>query len=137
VEPLDAPIRRNKTKQAAAKMHGRVKSVEREKEERKTDEERHEELRKVRMYHEVTGKVLAMKQQRQLEPHVLPLTSHLLLLNPDFHMLWSYRRDIIDAVAAKAADPKTELADIAKTELKLTFVRGSQRVECLLSVLNS
>lgn len=108
-------------------MHGRVKSVEREKEERKTDEERHEELRKVRMYHEVTGKVLAMKQQRQLEPHVLPLTSHLLLLNPDFHMLWSYRRDVIDAVAAKATDPKAELADIAKTELKLTFVRGSWR----------
>lgn len=105
-------------------MHGRVKSVEREKEQQKTDEQRQEELRKVRTYREVTGKVLAMKAQRLREAHVLPLTSHLLLLNPDFHMIWSYRREVIDAVAAKAENPKAELAEIAKTELKLTFVRA-------------
>lgn len=104
-------------------MHGRVKSVEREKEQQKTDAERQEDLRRVRTYHEVTGKVLAMKQQRVLEPHVLPLTSHLLLLNPDFHLLWNYRRDVIDAITAGATEPTAELQEIAKTELKLTFVR--------------
>ncbi|ETN14692.1 hypothetical protein PPTG_22180 [Phytophthora nicotianae INRA-310] len=67
-------------------MHGRVKSVEREKEKQKTDEQRQEELSKVRMYHEVAGKVLDMKRQQLYEPSVLPLTSHLLLLNPEFHV---------------------------------------------------
>ncbi|RLN88960.1 hypothetical protein BBJ28_00007812 [Nothophytophthora sp. Chile5] len=102
-------------------MHGRVKSVEREKEEKKTDEERREDLAKVRMYHEVAGKVLALKKQKLYEPHVLPLTSHLLLLNPEFHMVWSYRREVIDALATKADDPTTEMQEIAKTELKLTL----------------
>ncbi|ETM53679.1 hypothetical protein L914_02868, partial [Phytophthora nicotianae] len=78
-------------------MHGRVKSVEREKEQQKTDEQRQEELSKVRMYHEVAGKVLDMKRQQLYEPSVLPLTSHLLLLNPEFHVVWSYRRQAIDA----------------------------------------
>lgn len=104
-------------------MHGRVKSVEREKEQRKTDEERQEDLRKVRMYHEVAGKILALKKQGLREAHVLPLTSHLLLLNPEFHMVWSYRREIIDAISAGAQDPQAELQELAKTELKLTLVR--------------
>lgn len=112
-------------------MHGRVKSVEREKEQRKTDEERQEDLRKVRMYHEVAGKILALKKQGLREAHVLPLTSHLLLLNPEFHMVWSYRREIIDAISASAQDPQAELQELAKTELKLTFVRiCSHRLLC-------
>ncbi|KAF1336809.1 Geranylgeranyl transferase type-2 subunit alpha, partial [Globisporangium splendens] len=102
-------------------MHGRVKSVEREREQQKTDEQRHEELAKVRMYHEVAGKILALKQQQLYEAHVLPLTSHLLLLNPEFHMVWSYRREIIDAISARAQDKDAELEELAKTELKLTL----------------
>ncbi|ETI54114.1 hypothetical protein F443_03032 [Phytophthora nicotianae P1569] len=102
-------------------MHGRVKSVEREKEQQKTDEQRQEELSKVRMYHEVAGKVLDMKRQQLYEPSVLPLTSHLLLLNPEFHVVWSYRRQAIDALAQKAENPEAEMLDMAKTELKLTL----------------
>ncbi|TYZ61894.1 hypothetical protein PybrP1_006470 [[Pythium] brassicae (nom. inval.)] len=102
-------------------MHGRVKSEEREKEQRKTDDERQEDLRKVRLYHEVAGKILALKKAGAREPHVLPLTSHLLLLNPEFHMVWSFRRELIEAVSAAAADPQEELAALAQTELKLTL----------------
>ncbi|KAF4316505.1 hypothetical protein BBO99_00008660 [Phytophthora kernoviae] len=102
-------------------MHGRVKSVEREKEENKTDEDRREELSKVRMYHDVAGKVLAMKKQKIYEPHVLPLTSHLLLLNPEFHVVWSYRREVLNVLIAKAKDSPTEKQELAKTELKLTL----------------
>ncbi|KAK1942645.1 Geranylgeranyl transferase type-2 subunit alpha [Phytophthora citrophthora] len=102
-------------------MHGRVKSVEREKEQQKTDEQRQEELSKVRMYHEVAGKVLEMKHQKLYEPSVLPLTSHLLLLNPEFHVVWSYRRQVIDALVQKAEDPETEQQELAQTELKLTL----------------
>ncbi|KAG7386458.1 hypothetical protein PHYBOEH_008684 [Phytophthora boehmeriae] len=98
-------------------MHGRVKSVEREKEEKKTDEDRREELSKVRMYHDVAGKVLAMKKQKIHEPHVLPLTSHLLLLNPEFHVVWSYRREVLNALLTQDADKQ----ELAKTELKLTL----------------
>lgn len=105
-------------------MHGRVKSVEREKEQQKTDAQRQEELSKVRMYHEVAGKVLEMKRQQLYEPSALPLTSHLLLLNPEFHVVWSYRRQAIDALAAKAQDPPAEMQEMAKTELKLTLVRS-------------
>lgn len=104
-------------------MHGRVKSEEREKEQRKTDSERQEDLRKVRLYHEVAGKILALKKAGAREAHVLPLTSHLLLLNPEFHMVWSFRRELIDAASAAAADPQEELAALAKSELKLTMVR--------------
>lgn len=103
-------------------MHGRVKSVEREKEQQKTDAQRQEELSKVRMYHEVASKVLEMKRQQLHEPSVLPLTSHLLLLNPEFHVVWSYRRQAIDALAQKAEHPATEMQEMAKTELKLTLV---------------
>ncbi|RLN88262.1 hypothetical protein BBJ28_00008930 [Nothophytophthora sp. Chile5] len=117
-------------------MHGRVKSVEREKEEKKTDEERREDLAKVRMYHEVAGKVLALKKQKLYEPHVLPLTSHLLLLNPEFHMVWSYRREVIDALAARADDPATEMQEIAQTELKLTLVRQFGRTFRILCARN-
>ncbi|KAL7685612.1 putative geranylgeranyl transferase type-2 subunit alpha [Plasmopara halstedii] len=102
-------------------MHGRVKSIEREKEQQKTDEQRQEELSKVRMYHEVAGKVLDLKRQQFFEPSVLPLTSHLLLLNPEFHMVWNYRRQTIDALATKSADPAAEWQELAKTELKLTL----------------
>ncbi|KAF4036878.1 Protein prenyltransferase alpha subunit repeat-containing protein [Phytophthora infestans] len=102
-------------------MHGRVKSVEREKEQHKTDAQRQEELSKVRMYHEVAGKVLDMKRQQLYEPSVLPLTSHLLLLNPEFHVVWSYRRQAIDALAQKAENPEAEMLTMAKTELKLTL----------------
>ncbi|POM58791.1 Geranylgeranyl transferase type-2 subunit alpha [Phytophthora palmivora] len=102
-------------------MHGRVKSVEREKEQQKTDEQRQEELSKVRMYHEVATKVLEMKRQQVYEPSVLPLTSHLLLLNPEFHVVWSYRRLAIDALAQKAENPEAEMQEMAKTELKLTL----------------
>ncbi|KAF1795045.1 hypothetical protein JG687_00009759 [Phytophthora cactorum] len=102
-------------------MHGRVKSVEREKEQQKTDAERQEELSKVRMYHEVAGKVLDMKRQQLYEPSVLPLTSHLLLLNPEFHVVWSYRRQTIDALAQKAENTEAEMLEMAKTELKLTL----------------
>ncbi|KAG7386909.1 hypothetical protein PHYPSEUDO_015114 [Phytophthora pseudosyringae] len=102
-------------------MHGRVKSVEREKEQQKTDAQRQEELSKVRMYHEVAGKVLEMKRQQLFEPSVLPLTSHLLLLNPEFHVVWSYRRQAIDALAQKAENPETEMQEMARTELKLTL----------------
>ncbi|KAE8961955.1 hypothetical protein PR003_g28619 [Phytophthora rubi] len=102
-------------------MHGRVKSVEREKEHQKTDAQRQEELSKVRMYHEVAGKVLELKRQQLYEPSALPLTSHLLLLNPEFHVVWSYRRQAIDALAAKAQDPAAEMQEMAKTELKLTL----------------
>ncbi|KAL4145767.1 hypothetical protein PRNP1_011643 [Phytophthora ramorum] len=102
-------------------MHGRVKSVEREKEQQKTDAQRQEELAKVRMYHEVAGKVLAMKRQQLHEPSALPLTSHLLLLNPEFHVVWSYRRQVIDALAKRAQDPAAERHEMAKTELKLTL----------------
>ncbi|KAF4148567.1 hypothetical protein GN958_ATG00795 [Phytophthora infestans] len=83
-------------------MHGRIKSVEREKEQHKTDAQHQEELSNVRMYHEVAGKVLDMKRQQLYEPSVLPLTSHLLLLNPEFHVVSSYRRQAIDALAQKA-----------------------------------
>ncbi|KAL3664352.1 hypothetical protein V7S43_010676 [Phytophthora oleae] len=102
-------------------MHGRVKSVEREKEQQKTDAQRQEELSKVRMYHEVAGKVLEMKRQQIYEPSVLPLTSHLLLLNPEFHVVWSYRRQVIDALVQKAENPEAEQQEIAQTELKLTL----------------
>lgn len=102
-----------------------VKSVEREKEEKRTDDERREMLTKVRMYHEVAGKVLALKAQRVLEATILPLTSHLLLLNPEFHIVWSYRREIIDALLAKHKEAgesaAADVAELAKTELKLTF----------------
>jgi geranylgeranyl transferase type-2 subunit alpha len=73
------------------------------------------------MYHEVAGKILALKQQKLYEAHVLPLTSHLLLLNPEFHMVWGYRREIIDAISARAQDSQVELKELAKTELKLTL----------------
>ncbi|KAE9317007.1 hypothetical protein PF008_g18860 [Phytophthora fragariae] len=102
-------------------MHGRVKSVQREKEHQKTDAQRQEELSKVRMYHEVAGKVLELKRQQLYEPSALPLTSHLLLLNPEFHVVWNYRRQAIDALAAKAQDPAAEMQEMAKTELKLTL----------------
>ncbi|RMX68366.1 hypothetical protein KXD40_008696 [Peronospora effusa] len=102
-------------------MHGRVKSVEREKEQHKTDEQRQEELSKVRMYHEVAGKVLLMKKQELYEPSALPLTSHLLLLNPEFHIIWSYRRQIIEALAKKSKNPVTEMQKMANIELKLTL----------------
>ncbi|KAJ0391372.1 hypothetical protein ATCC90586_007932 [Pythium insidiosum] len=107
-------------------MHGRVKSVEREKEERKTDDDRREELTKVRMYHEVAGKVLALKAQRVLEAHILPLTSHLLLLNPEFHIVWGYRREILTALLERHTQGATDgdaisPEELAKTELKLTF----------------
>lgn len=102
-------------------MHGRVKSVEREKEQQKTDAQRQEELSKVRMYHEVAGKVLEMKRQQVYEPSVLPLTSHLLLLNPEFHVVWSYRRQVIDALVQKADNPEEEQQELAQTELKLTL----------------
>jgi geranylgeranyl transferase type-2 subunit alpha len=102
-------------------MHGRVKSVEREKEQQKTDAQRQEELAKVRMYHEVAGKVLQLKRQQTFEPSVLPLTSHLLLLNPEFHVVWSFRRQAIAALAQKAADPDAEMKELAKAELKLTL----------------
>ncbi|GMF12887.1 unnamed protein product [Phytophthora lilii] len=110
-------------------MHGRVKSVEREKEQQKSDAQRQEDLSKVRAYHEVAGKVLAMKRQQLFEPGALPLTSHLLLLNPEFHVLWSYRRQTIDALAAKAEDPAAEMQELAKTELKLTLVRQKSQAK--------
>ena len=103
-------------------MHGRVKSVEREKEQHKTDEQRQEELSKVQLYHEVAGKVLDMKRQKFYEPSALPLTSHLLLLNPEFHLIWSYRRQIIEALAQKSENPVMEMQKIATIELKLTLV---------------
>ncbi|DBA04898.1 TPA: hypothetical protein N0F65_006900 [Lagenidium giganteum] len=102
-------------------MHGRVKSAEREKEEKKSDDDRREELTKVRMYHEVVGKVLALKKERVLAAHVLPLTSHLLLLNPEFHIIWGYRRETVDALIEQAGDKEHELQNLGKTELKLTF----------------
>ncbi|TMW61269.1 hypothetical protein Poli38472_013732 [Pythium oligandrum] len=106
-------------------MHGRVKSVEREQEAKKTDEDRREELTKVRMYHEVADKVLALRAQRVLAAHLLPLTSHVLLLNPEFHVIWGYRREILLSLLDKHAQSATEEAmtpeEIAKTELKLTF----------------
>jgi hypothetical protein len=104
-------------------MHGRVKSVEREKEATRTDDERREMLSKVRMYHEVAGKVLSLRAQRVREAHLLPLTSHLLLLNPEFHIVWAYRREIIDELLGKEGEGDTSAAEIAKTELKLTLVR--------------
>ncbi|CAH0478248.1 unnamed protein product [Peronospora belbahrii] len=102
-------------------MHGRVKSVEREKQQHKTDEQRQEELSKVCMYHEVAEKVLEMKKQQCYEPSVLPLTSHLLLLNPEFHTIWNYRRQVIDALSEKAENPVAQMQEMAKTELKLTM----------------
>lgn len=110
-------------------MHGRVKSVEREKEDKKTDDERHAELTKVRMYHDVAGKVLAWKAEKRYEPQMLTLTSHLLLLNPEFHMVWSYRREILTAMGATKREdtPSAEVQDAAKTELRLTFVRACNR----------
>ncbi|GMF28653.1 unnamed protein product [Phytophthora fragariaefolia] len=102
-------------------MHGRVKSVEREKEQQKTDAQRQEELSKLRMYHEVAEKVLELHRQRLYEPSALPLSSHLLLLNPEFHVVWSFRRLAIDALAARAQDPAVEMQEMAKTELKLTL----------------
>ncbi|KAF1788377.1 Geranylgeranyl transferase type-2 subunit alpha [Phytophthora cactorum] len=100
-------------------MHGRVKSVEREKEQQKTDAERQEELSKVRMYHEVAGKVLDMKRQQLYEPS--PPTA----AQPEFHVVWSYRRQTIDALAQKAENTEAEMLEMAKTELKLTLTSGT------------
>ncbi|CAI5714103.1 unnamed protein product [Hyaloperonospora brassicae] len=102
-------------------MHGRVKSIERKNEQLKTDEQRQEEVSRVRMYHEVASKVLAMKRQQRYEPSVLPLTSHLLLLNPEFHMLWSYRREVITALAQETDRAASKLRELADTELKMTL----------------
>ena len=104
-------------------MHGRVKSIQREHEQQKTIEQRQEEVSKVRMYHEVASKVLEMKRQQLYEPSVLPLTSHLLLLNPEFHMLWSYRRQVITALAKKAGNSASKMQELAKIELEMTLVR--------------
>ncbi|EEY67236.1 geranylgeranyl transferase type-2 subunit alpha, putative [Phytophthora infestans T30-4] len=109
-------------------MHGRIKSVEREKEQHKTDAQHQEELSKVRMYHEVAGKVLDMKRQQLYEPSVLPLTSHLLLLNPEFHVVSSYRRQAIDTLAQKAENPEAEMLTMAKTELRLTLTNAISTV---------
>lgn len=98
-------------------MHGRVKSEQRDKEQRKTDEQRQEELQKVKTFHEVVGKVLALKKQQARDRSVLPLTAHLLLLNPDFHVLWSYRREVFDALTQTDELKKEFAAD----ELKLTL----------------
>uniref|UniRef100_A0AAV1TCT5 Geranylgeranyl transferase type-2 subunit alpha n=1 Tax=Peronospora matthiolae TaxID=2874970 RepID=A0AAV1TCT5_9STRA len=102
-------------------MHGRVKSIEREHEQQKTIEQRQEEVSKVRMYHDVASKVLEMKRQQLYEPSVLPLTSHLLLLNPEFHMLWSYRRQVITALAKKADNCASKMQEMAKRELEMTL----------------
>uniref|UniRef100_M4C4N4 Geranylgeranyl transferase type-2 subunit alpha n=1 Tax=Hyaloperonospora arabidopsidis (strain Emoy2) TaxID=559515 RepID=M4C4N4_HYAAE len=102
-------------------MHGRVKSIQLEHEQQKTIEQRQEEVSKVRMYHEVASKVLEMKRQQLYEPSVLPLTSHLLLLNPEFHMLWSYRRQVITALAKKANNFASKMQELAKIELEMTL----------------
>ena len=104
-------------------MHGRVKSIERKNEQQKTDEQRQEEVSRVRMYHEVASKVLAMKRQQLYEHSALPLTSHLLLLNPEFHMLWSYRRQVITALVQETDQAASKLREMAETELKMTLVR--------------
>lgn len=95
--------------------------MEREKELAKTDNDHKEELTKVRMYQEVIGKVLALKNEGVLEAHILPLTSHVLLLNPEFQMVWGYRRQIWDHLLQTAENAQDQLVEMAKTELKLTF----------------
>ncbi|KAL0585683.1 hypothetical protein ABG067_004607 [Albugo candida] len=103
-------------------MHGRVKSVERAIDEKKTENDRIEDLNKVKMYKDIVSKVLRMKNESVYDAQVaLPLTRHLLLLNQEFHIVWGYRRAIILHMSKKEDITERSKMDLGKEELKLTF----------------
>nr|CCA16035.1 geranylgeranyl transferase type2 subunit alpha putat [Albugo laibachii Nc14] len=103
-------------------MHGRVKSVERAIDEKKTEDDRVEDLNKVRMYKDIVSKVLRLKKESVYDAQVaLPLTRHLLLLNQEFHIVWGYRREIISHILEKEESTDTSNLELGKEELKLTF----------------
>lgn len=105
-------------------MHGRVKSVERAIDEKKTENDRIEDLNKVKMYKDIVSKVLRLKNESVYDAQVaLPLTRHLLLLNQEFHIVWGYRREIILHMSKKEDITERSKMDLGKEELKLTFVR--------------
>lgn len=71
----------------------------------------------MRLYHEAASKVLDMKRQQLYEPRFLLLTSHLLLLNPEFHVDWSNHYQAIDSLAQNAENPEAEMLVMAKMKV--------------------
>ena len=75
----------------------------------KSQEELDAAVRKTQQFKTVVGKIMNMRRDRVVDDHSLQLTQQMLRLNPDFELLWTYRRETLDVVS-----PVYEL------ELKLT-----------------
>ncbi|OQR99034.1 geranylgeranyl transferase type-2 subunit alpha [Achlya hypogyna] len=64
----------------------------------------------VTKYKEVSGQVMALKRAGQMDRTALQLSAYVVALNPEFWIVWGYRRAIIVALVATDGSVKAELA---------------------------
>ncbi|KAF0689893.1 Aste57867_18689 [Aphanomyces stellatus] len=84
----------------------------------KTPEEEAAIATHVKQYKEVSSQVMAMKKDRQFDDHALKLSALVVVLNPEFWIIWAFRRDAILHLLRADESRKKELGD---AEVKLTM----------------
>ena len=101
-------------------MHGIRKSSVRK---HASEEEVLKMNQKIDLYEDMMAQIQKMKREEIYDqPTVLLVTSQMIQLNPDFQMLWNYRRQTIEFQIAQ--DPVVT-PTLVQNELSLTKVRVS------------
>ncbi|ETW08421.1 hypothetical protein H310_01004 [Aphanomyces invadans] len=84
----------------------------------KTPEEEIKIAEHVRKYKEVSAQVMVLKKAQQFDDHGLKLSALVVVLNPEFWIVWAFRRDTIRHLLRTDDSRKKELAE---AECKLTM----------------
>ncbi|ETV89624.1 hypothetical protein H257_00832 [Aphanomyces astaci] len=94
-------------------MHGIRKSDVAKSPEEEAKIEEH-----VRKYKEVSSQVMALKKAQQFDDHALRLSAVVVVLNPEFWIVWAFRRDVLRHLLEADGSRKSELGE---AECKLTM----------------
>jgi geranylgeranyl transferase type-2 subunit alpha len=77
----------------------------------KTPEEEAATLDLVKKYKEVSSQVMALRKARQFDQDALKLSACVVALNPEFWIVWSFRRDIILHLISTNSSLKKDLGE--------------------------
>ncbi|CAK4694017.1 hypothetical protein LEN26_013352 [Aphanomyces euteiches] len=84
----------------------------------KTPEEEAAVAEHVKQYKEISSQVMALKSAKQFDKHALKLSGLLVVLNPEFWIIWAFRRDAILHLVESDSSLKQELGE---AEAKVTM----------------
>ncbi|KAK3943589.1 hypothetical protein QBC46DRAFT_281892 [Diplogelasinospora grovesii] len=78
----------------------------------RTEEQRHQELEKIRKYRELEDQVRSQAAQKEFGPELFQLTSKLLRLNPEYYTVWNIRRrSLISGLLSRRSDGSSPLTE--------------------------